>query len=101
MSIPLPNTTCDIFHNAGGPSGTPDVSGVPCVLIPDFVGGHTVTANSAGNAALRWTHILLVSSTTDIRDDYTASIANAGKENVGSSEDCVYIPNKNGTQFVV
>ena len=62
------------------------------MLIPDFSGSHL------GDTSIRWTHILLVNFTTDIRDNYAGS---SGSESIGGETDMVYIPSKSGSQFVV
>ena len=102
MAIPTPNTTCDIYRYNHSPPATPDIPGVPCVLIPDFAGGHAVPSVTLGDASLRWTHILLGGATTDLRDHYLGGSAGSqGSEAIGAEPDYVYIPNMNGTQFVV
>ena len=102
MAIPTPNTTCDIYRYNHSPPADPDVAGVPCVLIPDFVGGHALSAATIAEAALRWTHILLVGPTTDLRDHYIGGgPGSQGTESIGANPDLVYIPDKNGNQFIV
>src|SRR5947207_3000964 len=90
------NITCDVFHAGGGPSGTPDLAGVACVLVPDYDNAHRyVASGSSAPAPFRWTHYLLVDYATDIRDSYDVSTATV------TAPDNVFIPDKNGTRFAV
>jgi hypothetical protein len=69
-----PNTTCDVFHNRGGPGGSPDIAGVNIALTP-----------RPGNLKTQiYTHWADMPLATDIR----------GTDNI-------YVPNSNGTQFQV
>jgi hypothetical protein len=85
MALPLaPNVTFDVFHNAGGPGGVPDVAGAVGYLSP--IGNVTTLVNGL------YTHILLVDLSVDVRDLFGGSPTNA---------DNVYIPDKTGTQFSI
>jgi hypothetical protein len=85
MSLPVAsNVTFDIFHNGGGPSGSPDVSGAVGYLMPI---GNISTLNNQ-----LFTHILLVDLSVDVRDQFGGVSANA---------DSVFIPDKTGTKFTL
>jgi hypothetical protein len=85
MAVPVAtNVTFDIFHNGGGPTGTPDVVGAVGYLSPV---GNVTTLNSS-----LYSHILLLDLSVDIRDQFSGVPANS---------DNVYIPDKNGTKFTV
>jgi len=85
MALPMAtNVTLDIFHNGGGPTGTPDVSGVAGYLTP--VGNITTLNNSL------YTNVLLLDTSVDVRDQFGGAVG---------STDNVYIPDKNGTKFAV
>jgi hypothetical protein len=88
MALAVKNMTCDIYRTGRAPPQTPDVAGVQCFLIAK--GQSTLTTQA-------YTHVMLVDSSIDIRDDnatgnFTASGANA---------DSLYVPNQNGSKFVV
>jgi hypothetical protein len=87
MTVPYANTTCDIYRHGNTPPSAPDVPGVVCALEPK--GQSTLTTPD-------YTHVLLVSPTTDIRDDFSPGTLTAGP-----NADTVWIPNKNGTSFTV
>lgn len=99
MPLPqTPNTTCDIYRSTSPPPpAAPDVAAVPCVLLPDFAGCHRAMGEGGGASGneLRWTHVLLVDVSVDIRDAYT------GADDVGTTLDHVYVPDKDGTKFDV
>jgi hypothetical protein len=85
MALPVAsNVTLDIFHNGGGPGGTPDVAAAAGCLLPL---GNLSTLNNA-----LYSHLLLVDLSVDIRDQFGG---------VAGSTDNVYIPDKNGTKFTV
>lgn len=85
MAVPLPpNITFDLFHNGGGPAGTPDVAGAVGYLFP--IGNVTTLLNAL------YTHMLLVDLSVDVRDLFGGGPA---------STDNVYIPDKTGTPFSV
>ena len=100
MSLPTSNTTCDIYRNGNGPPAAPDVAGVACLLTPDFAGPHLAAITTS--SILRWTHVLLVPPTTDVRDGYQGSGGGAvGTELNPAGADWVFVPDKNGTRFAV
>jgi|SRR6516165_11565260 hypothetical protein len=83
MALPVAtNVTFDIFHNGGGPSGTPDVAGAAGYLTP--------VANVTTLIDGLYSHILLVDLSVDVRDPFNAGPA---------VSDNIYIPDKNGTPF--
>lgn len=74
MALPMPpNVTVDIYRTANPnspyPVGTAAVPGVPGYLKPYAQSGRHGTANW-----LKWTHILLVPPTTDVRDAYNSQL---------------------------
>ena len=89
---PLPNTTCDIYRTGVAPPTAPSVAAVDCYLYEDFYAGHVI---QIGTASVRWTHVMLMKGTTDIRDGYTAETAAL------SGFDLVWVPDQNGTKFEV
>lgn len=94
MSLPQEaNNSCDIYRVGNAPPAAPDVAGVSCFIIGNY-SSYFLDQGEAAVASLRFTHLMLVDTATDIRDDW-----NAGS--VGANQDSVYIPNKNGTQLVV
>src|SRR5438105_647535 len=98
MTLPVSNTTCDIYRNANTPSAAPDVAGVKCYLAPDFVTSHTAAVT--GTTVARWTHTLLVPTGTDIRDAYSPGQLGVDGFAAGAN-DWVYVPDRNGTKFAV
>jgi hypothetical protein len=62
MTVPLYNTTCDIYRAGRAPPQAPDVANVKCFLVSK--GQSTLTTPY-------YTHALLVEVTTDIRDAFT------------------------------
>src|SRR5262249_52155253 len=94
MSLPVaPNTTCDIYRSSHSPPAAPDVAGVPCFLKGDWRGGQEA-GDRPNSGADTWTHIMLVDVSVDIRDGYTGFLSQL-------VQDSVYVPDKNGTRFVV
>lgn len=93
MSLPIQtNATCDIYRNGNAPPAAPDVAAVAGLLVPDWRRGQE--AGDRGSPWLSWTHVLLVGPTVDIRDLYTGTAGSA-------AQDMVYIPDQNGTPFLV
>ena len=93
MALPLPaNTTCDIYRFGVMPPAPPSVAGVACYLSAIY--GQGIEQGESTASSFRYTHLLLVGPTVDIRDDYNAGAA-------GGAVDSVYIPDKNGTQWRV
>ena len=84
---PANNTTCDIYYDPNVPPAAPDVAGIACTLIAHFEEG---SATSEGDQTYRWTHILYVDATIDVRDSYPSAPVNR-----------VYIPDKTGTGWNV
>jgi hypothetical protein len=100
MALQQSNTTCDIYRQGNAPPSAPDVAGVACFLSPDFAPSHLAAVS--GSSWWRWTHVMLVGPTVDVRDPYLGGVVTSGEE-AGSSAwaDAVYVPNKNGTKFQV
>jgi len=93
MSLPTtPNSTCDVYRAGHSPPASPDVAALPCILCGIYAEG--LERGEGDSDSLKFTHKLLVDSTTDIRDSY-----NAGT--IGSSQDTIYVPDKTGTAFSV
>jgi hypothetical protein len=74
MALPMPsNVTVDIYQGANPgsavPGGSPRVPGVPGYLKPDVYRGRHGSANW-----LRWTHVVIVPSGTDVRDAYNSQL---------------------------
>ena len=93
MALPIQtNTTCDIYRFPNTPPAAPAVSAVPVFLLPDWFRGQD--AGERGNAALTWTHIMLVDAAVDIRDMY------AGQATM-TMQDSLWVPDQNGTRFSV
>lgn len=84
------NNTMDVYRSGNTPPAAPDVAGVACLLTPDFVRG---TEASEADPTERWTHVAVVSATTDIRDAWTGSGF--------TTQDTVYVPDRTGTAFLV
>jgi hypothetical protein len=98
MALQQSNTTCDIYRNGNAPPAAPDVAGVKCYLAPDWASGHVAALQASTTG--RWTHVLLVGPSVDIRDAYLPS--QLGADGFGlNSNDWVYVPDKNGTKFAV
>src|SRR5262249_59254420 len=88
MTVPTTNTTCDIYRSTSPPPpAAPDVAGVKCFLNPK--GQSTLTTGV-------YTHVLLVPTGTDVRDQFPGNTFG-----VGPAADIVYVPDKNGTKFLV
>ena len=87
MPLPTaPNTTCDIFRAGHSPLGDPpDVLQAPCILKGIYVQG--LERGEGDSTSLKYTHIILVDWTVDIRDDYSL-------QTIGTHYDTVYIPDK-------
>lgn len=87
-----PNTTCDIYHFGNAPPAAPDVAGVSILLTADFE--RRMETGEGDGAGFRWTHVAWMPKGTDIRDGYALG-------STGGNFDRVYVPDKNGTAFVV
>jgi hypothetical protein len=68
------------------------VPGVPCYLKPIYMQG--LERGEGDSTSLKYTHSLLVDVTADIRDAYNLQV-------IGATYDTVYIPDKNGTAWIV
>jgi hypothetical protein len=91
MTLPVTNTTCDIYRPGNAPPAAPDVAGVACYFLPtERVTYNYGTAFGSPGFA---THVLLVAPTTDIRDGYTGTPPTQGL--ASGTCDTVYIPNRN------
>jgi hypothetical protein len=86
------NTTCDVYRSGRAPPAAPDVSGVLAYLVGSYYKGLEHGEKDA--ASFRYSHLLLVELTADLRDDYDAG-SQAG------TEDHVWIPDKNGVNYKV
>lgn len=97
MALPTPaNNTCDIYRWNHNPPAAPDVAAVQCYLKGDFYKFiEKGESEMMGIAGFRFTHFMLVSPTTDIRDGYDAGTLTP------NNADVVYVPDKNGTKFAV
>jgi hypothetical protein len=99
--MPLPvaaNTTCDIYRNAHFPPASPDVAGVKCYL-KGYYQDRLETGESEDVTAqgFRFTHTFLMDLSVDVRDGYSAGSATL----VAGTADFLYVPNQNGTKFIV
>ena len=81
------NTTCDIYFSPNVPPASPDVAGVSCSLVPRFPEGSEA---SEGDQTFRWTHVLCVDLSVDVRDTWPSAPAHR-----------VYVPDSSGTGFDV
>ena len=84
---PANNTTCDIYHDPNVPPADPDVAGQACCLVARF---HHGSEASEGDQTFRWTHLLYLDASVDVRDSYPNTPANR-----------VYVPDQDGTGFDV
>lgn len=98
MAVQQTNTTCDVYHTPNAPPAAPDVAGVKGYLAPDFAAAHAAAV--ASGSVARWTHVLLLPPTTDVRDGYGTAAA-PGQEGTAAVQDSVYVPDQNGTKFWV
>jgi hypothetical protein len=87
MTVPITNTTCDIYRAGTGPPSAPAVAGVPCYLAPKGASDRTTPY---------YTHLLLVDPTIDLRDDLPG-----GSLVFGPASDRVFVPDQNGTEWRV
>jgi hypothetical protein len=87
MSLPITNTTCDVYRSGTGPPAAPAVAGVPCYLTPK---------GSSNQTTPYFTHLLLVEPTVDVRDDLSG-----GTLAYGPGADRVFVPDQNGTEWRV
>ncbi len=74
MSLPMPpNVTVDIYRNSSAasplPDGTPAAANVKGYLAPWVQSGRFGSANW-----LRWTHILYLDPSVDVRDAYNSQL---------------------------
>lgn len=94
MALPVQtNTTCDIYHfGSPPPPAAPSVAAVPGHLTASWQ--KALEKGEGDSGSFRFTHIMLVSLSVDIRDAYTLG-------SVGFNADAVYVPDKNGTKFNV
>jgi hypothetical protein len=93
MALPIQaNTTCDIYRTTRAPPLGPDIAGVPCYLKACYNEG--LEHGESDNPAFRYTHVMLVDVSTDVRDSY-----NSGSQ--GTSNDFLYVPDKNGQGYGV
>jgi hypothetical protein len=90
MTLPVTNTTCDVYRPGNGPPGAPDVAGVPCYF--RHVNRHAINYGTVYGSPGFATHIILVPPTTDIRDGYTGTPPTQGI--ASGTCDTVYIPNQ-------
>ena len=95
MALPIaPNVTFDIYRAGVTPPADPAVAGVVGHLTCDFRGGQE--GGDRLTNSLCWTHIVLIDASIDIRDPY---VGQGGY--YSSYQDCIYIPDQNGTRFGV
>jgi hypothetical protein len=93
MAFPgLPNTTCDIYRSGGGLPASPDVAGVSCRLSGNYARG--VDTGEGDPDTLKFTHVLLVDVSVDVRDSYSLGA-------ISSGADAVWVPDKNGVRYDV
>ena len=93
MSLPFtPNVTCDVYRSGNAPPAAPDVAGLAGHLTLAFPEGYEI---AEGVTTERYTHMLRVDLAADVRDSAT------GFGSSGGTADTVYVPDKNGTQFLV
>lgn len=87
------NTDYVIFRAGRGPPDTPDVSSARGHLCACHAQARRGVGAFTSFDSDRWTHLLLVGNTVDVRDGYDAS-------SYGEA-DTVYIPDADGTAFAV
>src|SRR6516165_227098 len=87
-----PNTTCDIYRTGHAPPAAPDVAAVPIALHGDWEKGQGAGTRNKPN--LVYTHKAHMEITVDIRDCYTGA-------STDTTQDTVYIPDKNGVSYKV
>lgn len=93
MALPiLANTTCDIYRTGNSPPAAADVAAVLCHLKVDFERRQEVGENL--DSLNKFTHILLVDISVDIRDAWNSFTSHG-------NPDIVYIPDKDGTPYRV
>jgi hypothetical protein len=86
-----PSTTCDIYRAGHTPPAAPDVAGVKCFLAPK---GQSTLTTDVGGTGSGYSHVLYVDQAVDVRDG-------SGALAQGTNPDSVYVPDKNGTPFIV
>ncbi|NBO91607.1 MAG: hypothetical protein EBV06_04730 [Planctomycetia bacterium] len=74
-------TACVVYRASNSPPSVPDVRVASCRLTPRGASSPTTTAE--------YTHVLIVPTTTDIRDDFTA-----GATTFGPNADKVFVPDE-------
>ena len=93
MALPIPaNTTCDIYRTGVAPPAAPSIAGVACYFAANF--GRALESGEHTAGSFRFSHVMLVDVSVDIRDDY-----NAGA--ITTLMDTVYVPDKNFTGYKV
>lgn len=93
MALPIPaNTTCVIYRAGQAPPSPPDVGPIACLLQADYAQG--LDAGEGDGLDRKFTHVLWVEVSVDVRDDYSSGV-------FGSNSDVVYVPDENGTAFAV
>jgi hypothetical protein len=99
MALPVPaNTTCDLYRFNNHPPSPPDVAAVPCHLQGDFT--RRMETGEKEVPSLRYTHVLLVDVSVDVRDGFT-TWPPQGQPGPATNYDQVFVPNQNGTLFKV
>lgn len=94
MATFIPNTTLDIYRANNGPPATPDVEAASGHLVPDWTGSRRAQSAVSTYDSDRWTHVLTVVYTIDIRDGYEYG-------NFSDAFDTIYVPDQDGTPFRV
>jgi hypothetical protein len=89
------NTTCDIYRSGNSPPAAPDVAGVAIYLTGNYE-RRMETGEGETVSAWRYTHVAAIPDATDVRDGTTAFFNNAP-----AFQDTIYVPDKNGTAFIV
>jgi hypothetical protein len=99
MPIPVAaNATCDIYRNAHAPPSAPDVAAVPCYLKASYFDRlETGESEDVTAQGFRFTHTFLMDLSVDVRDGYSAGSATL----IAGTADFLYVPNQNGTKFIV
>src|SRR4051812_33112248 len=85
--------TCDIYRNGNAPPAAADVAQVACTLVPAFEAGREAGEGESVN--LRYTHILTLASTVDVRDGFSEFVVTT------TDRDTVYVPDGSGIAYVV
>ncbi len=94
MPLPVPaNIVFDLFRSGKVPPLDPDVAAIPGHLRPAFRWG-LEAGQGLADAQQRFSHILLVATDVDIRDDYNAGVT-------GPNADTIFVPDSDGAAFRV